>query len=262
MLRYFPSREEADRASRVGLSHLLRHHFKTKFTQLNKYCKVALSGPSAQWFTKASGGPAAAREAILDFIVNSLIGEAPPRGLNRDGYETLLARLEQKNIIDTGRKIIDMILLRLRQRRETADLLDKYRRLARQSGSYDETLFEDLYTQLERTIAQDFLVRFSLMDLERSERYLKSLAIRCERAYNNPSKDLEKRSKLKVYEQNIEHFRDKVNELSPDCKDKFDIYTQMVAELRISLFSPELKTILSVSEKKLARAWEELISGC
>jgi hypothetical protein len=36
----------------------------------------------------------------------------------------------------------------------------------------------------------------------------------------------------------------------------------MLAELRISLFSPELKTIISVSEKKLTQAWKELSSGC
>jgi hypothetical protein len=64
------------------------------------------------------------------------------------------------------------------------------------------------------------------------------------------------------HQQNIERFSDKIEELSPECQAKLETYRRMLAELRISLFSPELKTIISVSEKKLTQAWKELSSGC
>ena len=180
----------------------------------------------------------------------------------QENYDFLVSRMEHGNLVDAGRTIIDTILSRLRQRRETADLIDKYEQLAKQSRSYDETLYNDLYFQLEAILPADFLDHFSVADLEGSGRHLKSLAIRCERAYHNPHKDLEKRQKFIIYQHNRERFKEKFRELSPDCQAKIDNYKQMVAELRISLFSPEIKTLISVSEKKLARAWEELISEC
>ena len=86
--------------------------------------------------------------------------------------------------------------------------------------------------------------------------------MRCERAYNNPLKDREKRKKLIAHQDNIERVEKTMGELSPECQAKLENYKTMLAELRISLFSPEIKTALSVSEKKLAQTWKELSSSC
>ncbi|MGI9535771.1 MAG: ATP-dependent RNA helicase HrpA [Desulfocapsaceae bacterium] len=259
-LNYYSSREEADRNSIGGVSYLIRMQFRAQFKQLTKYCRVSFSGPSAVWLTIFAGGGAQICETILTFIVRSFLTGSPQSMLTQKTYESQVKELTQIDIYGDGRQLIDKILLVLRQRKETNDLIVKYEKLSKKSSSFDSKLFEDLNRQLESIIPANFLDHFNVEDLDDSGRYLKSLAIRCERAYNNPKKDLEKRGKLELHQQNVARIIDK--ELSPECQTRLKTYTKMLAELRISLFSPEIKTTISVSEKKLAQAWKELSSGC
>ena len=262
MLNYFSSRDEAEHKSLEGVSYLIQMQFRTQFKELKKYCRIAFSGPSAVWLTIFSGGTAQTCESILTFIVKSFLADTPQSMLAQEVYESQVKQLGLINILSAGKQVIDKILSLLRQRKETSDLIVKYEKLAKQSRSFDHKLFDDLNYQLDTIIPADFLHHFTVTDLDSSGRYLKSLAIRCERAYNNPKKDLEKRRKLMGHQQNIERFSDIIDELSPECQAKLETYRRMLAELRISLFSPELKTIISVSEKKLTQAWKELSSGC
>ena len=261
-LHYYQSREEAESDSNQGVSYLLRLQFRAKFSHLAKYCKVALSGPSALWLTMFSGGAAQTCEAILNFIVRSSLTDKPHSLLKEDIYQSHIKQINQINLQDKGRLIIDNILTILRQRKTTHDLIGKYEQLAKKSNAFDASLYEDLHNQLQSIIPPDFLDHFEPADLDDCGRYLKSLAVRCERAYNNPQKDLEKRAKMTTHQHNMERVAEKIEELDPECRQKFGAYRTMVAEMRVSLFSPEIKTRISVSEKKLNRAWKELSSGC
>ena len=262
MLHYYPSREEADNSTRSGMHYLVRLQLKPEFKQLAQHCKVTFSGPSALWLTTFSGGPTQTCETVLNFIVSSFLTAAPRAMLKQEVYTSQIEEIRKIDVYMLGRKIIDKVLYTLRRRKESFDLIARYEQLAKKSGSFDANLYEDLYNQLGAILPADFLDHFRLSDLDGCDRYLKSLAIRSERAYNNPRKDLEKRKKLTAHQQNIERFTENVGELGPECREKFDNYKKMLAELRISLFSPEIKTITSVSEKKLAKAWKDLIAGC
>ena len=262
MLHYYSSREEADIVSRAGLNYLIRLELKPKFKQLAQHCKVTFSGPSVLWITTFLGGPTKTCEAVLDFIINSFLSTSPQAILTREVYTSQIEAMRTIDMYKSGRKIIDKVLLILRQRKETYDRIAKYEQLAKKSGSFDANLFIDLNHHLEAILPADFLDHFDRSDLESCSRYLKSLAIRSERAYNNPGKDLEKRSKIEVHQKNIDQFATKIDGLGPECVEKFDDYKKMLAELRISLFSPEIKTVISVSEKKLVKAWKDLTAGC
>lgn len=262
-LHYFASRAEAEKQSRAGMGVLIRLHFKTKFTALAKHCRVCFSGPSALWLTMFTGGSAqTCCEAILNFIVNSLLTDTPISVLSKEAYESQIEQVGRIDIHSAGRKIIDKILFILRQRKTTGEVIAKYEALAKKNGGFEASLYDDLHRQLEAIIPPDFLDHFTLADLDNCGRYLKSLAVRCERAYNNPLKDREKRKKLIAHQDNIERVEKTRGELSPECQAKLENYRTMLAELRISLFSPEIKTALSVSEKKLAQTWKELSSSC
>ncbi|NNK57756.1 MAG: ATP-dependent RNA helicase HrpA [Desulfofustis sp.] len=262
MLHYYPSREEADCATRAGMNYLVRLDLKPKFKQLAQHCKVTFSGPSSIWLTTFFRGPAQTCESVLNFIISSFLSVTPQEMLNQETYKSQIDKIGKMDVFNAGREIIDKVLFVLRQRKETYDLIVKYEQLAKKSGGLDATLYEDLYNQLATILPSDFLDHFSLSDLDSCGRYLKSLAIRSERAYNNPGKDLEKRKKLNAHQQNIERFMEKFDDLGPECLEKIDNYKKMLAELRISLFSPEIKTTISVSEKKLVQAWKDLTTGC
>ena len=261
-LHYYSSKEEADNVTRAGFNYLIRLDLKPKYRQLVQHCKVTFSGPSVLWITTFLGGPTQTCEAVLDFIVNSFLTISPQEILTQKAYTSQIEEMRKIDVYTSGRDIMDKVLLILRQRKETYDLITKYEQLAKKSGSFDVNLFRDLYNHLEAILPADFLDHFDRSDLECCTRYLKSLAIRSERAYNNPGKDFEKRTKIEVHQQNIDQFSKKIDGLGTDCVKKFDDYKKMLAELRISLFSPEIKTVISVSEKKLAKAWKDLTAGC
>ena len=93
-------------------------------------------------------------------------------------------------------------------------------------------------------------------------RYLKSLGIRTQRAYTNPAKDAEKQKKVWPHIRNQKEFQRKLDEYNTDNRESFRVYSELVAEYQVSLFSPEIKTIIPVSEKKLATAWKKLNEHC
>ena len=194
-LRYYSSREEADSATRNGMNYLVRLELRQKFKQLAHHCTVTFSGPSVLWLTAFSGGPIQTCDTVLNFIVSSFLSAAPQEMLNQEIYKAQIDEIRKIDVFNSGRKIVDQVLSILRQRKETFDLIAKYEQLAKKSGSFDADLFEDLYKQLEKILPGDFLDHFNLSDLDGCGRYLKSLVIRSERAYNNPGKDLEKRKK-------------------------------------------------------------------
>ena len=46
--------------------------------------------------------------------------------------------------------------------------------------------------------------------------------------------------------------------MDDEGKELFSLYSHLIAEYQVSLFSPEIKTITPVSEKKLMRVWKQL----
>lgn len=262
-LRYYPSRTEARSVGMSGLCFLIRVRYKTAFKQLAKHIKISFSGPSTVWLISFLGSSAKTNEAMITFIVKSMIPhqESQPM-ISGDHYESLVNELEGVNIYQSGVTIIDAVLDTLRRRQAVVEAISRYETLSGKSGAVDRELFEDLKNQCAEILPDDFLLRFTSTDLESCSRYFKSLAIRCERAYSNPAKDREKRQRLAGFERKLQDQRGRSTRLSIECSEKLVQYERMLAELRISLFSPELKTTMKVSEKRLAKLWESFSSGC
>ncbi len=264
-VRYLASREEALRVSSAGLTYLVRLQFKPQFKELAKQVKLSLSGPSGAWLCSSLGSSVQAREKILDFIIKAAGEDSSVRSGGADDdalYDSLIAVITSKNLYTLGHQIVDTVMTLVRQRREVAELIFKFENLARKSSSYDGALFDDLKHQLEMLVPADFLDTFSTADVKDCSRYLKSLAIRSERGYNNPHKDLEKRKMIAPHQENLERARKNLPELTAECREKFSDCWAMLAELRVSLFSPEIKTARPVSPKKMTQAWKDFAAGC
>jgi hypothetical protein len=61
---------------------------------------------------------------------------------------------------------------------------------------------------------------------------------------------------------NIRQRAAKAEAMNEQCRVLFLSYCRLVDELRVSLFSPEIKTAIAVSEKKAAQAWKTFIQSC
>ncbi|MEJ2058451.1 MAG: DUF3418 domain-containing protein, partial [Desulfofustis sp.] len=259
---YCNSKDEADRIGSAGFSYLLRLQLKPQFKELLKYTKLSFTAPSARWLSASFGSQAPVREAVLDFVVKAVIGETFPQLQSAETFNSHVEQLKHQNLPEFGRQVIDRIMALLRLRAEVSTQINKFEQLSRKSGSRNPELFSDLRDQLGIILPVDFLRTFSPDDLDHGNRYLKSLAIRSERAYHNPQKDLQKREAISPYQKKLKRYLENKKELNRECRNRLAAFEQILNEFRVSLFSPEIKTIIPVSEKKIKHAWKDFISVC
>ena len=90
---------------------------------------------------------------------------------------------------------------------------------------------------------------------------MQSLSIRLDRFALNPLKDELKNKKLFPHLNNLKSL-EKTEFMSDDALESVDKYREMIAEYRISVFSPEIKTSLPVSSKKLQKQWQAVMEKC
>ncbi len=205
--------------------------------------------------TTVIGGTENARQNLLDFVMHCFFGSEFDGIISREQYDALVGSISQQDFYSRAKQIIDQIIGLLRERRAVYELIQKYEHMSSEI-SQNRELFLDLYHHLESIISEDFLSKTTLHDLENTSRYLKSLAIRVERAYANPAKDQQKRLKLTPYLDSLEKSRHK--ESQDECRELYQTYRLLVYELRVNLFSPEIRTVTTVSEKKLKAHLQEL----
>ena len=137
----------------------------------------------------------------------------------------------------------------------------QYHQLQKQlSGSQQLTtitIVSDIKQQLDNLFAKDYLSHISWYRLEQYTRYMKSLEIRLDKYQRELPRQkllsgqinaLESRLQTKV-EQCLER-----DEIHPELQE----YRWLIEEYRISLFSQQLKTTQSVSEKRMQQKWREI----
>jgi ATP-dependent helicase HrpA len=128
-------------------------------------------------------------------------------------------------------------------------------------GSLPEALRAEMQNLLQELLPPDFLQSIQYSDLAHSERYLKALAIRIERAALAPDKDRKKAEQIAPVLNRLARFPECAS-LPPECCRSLAEYRQLVEELRVSVFAPELGTAVPVSAKRLQHKWQEVENAC
>ncbi|MEE4167169.1 MAG: ATP-dependent RNA helicase HrpA, partial [Desulfocapsaceae bacterium] len=255
---YAGTKEEARSVNAAGTRYLLQRAFKDQYKLLRQHCRVAFSGPSVEWLKQSCSTPVTMLDQLLDFVDTALFGSQFEPIISRHQFQEMVNTTKISGYYKRGRELVDQVLLVLRERKEVADLIRKLERLSDKSGASKTDIFADINRQLEKTLPPDFLQTYSQERLVDSKRYLKSLEIRTHRAYANPVKDLEKQKRIVPHINNLRNFRKQLDEFNIDLTECFLNYSFLIAEYQVSLFSPEVKTKITVSEKKLKAAWKHL----
>ena len=140
---------------------------------------------------------------------------------------------------------------------ELLEMLEKFsveysaiRQFARRAKGAGKLIEE----HLEFLFAPGFLKRNAVLSDYR--RYLRALKLRAQRAADAPGKDLEK---YDAVEQWIDRFNSALTacggvENSPALME----FWELLEEVRIAVFAPEVKTAVKSPLAKLEKAWEEL----
>ncbi|MEY4642357.1 MAG: ATP-dependent helicase HrpB [Pseudomonadota bacterium] len=126
------------------------------------------------------------------------------------------------------------------------------------AGSRELLLKEDVQRQLDALIAPDFLKKTPWEQLQQMPRYLQALALRLEKYPLQAARDQESARLLaRLWTQYAE--RRAYCDRHEILDERLDEYRWLLEELRVSLFAQALGTRVPVSEKRLERAWQELL---
>ena len=119
------------------------------------------------------------------------------------------------------------------------------------------SLKKDMEEQLHHLIYPGFLSMTRWQYLQHLPRYLKGMLLRLDKYNKNPARDQEQAEIItmlwKQYEQRL-HKHHQAEITDPNL----EMFRWQIEELRISLFSQELKTPTPVSVKRLQKLWESV----
>lgn len=225
-------------------------------------CKTTLSGPSALWLFEDGLNTRQLVNAIIDFIMRSLFGKPTGKVESLSVFNEKIAKVKSEGLYKNGAVICNNLMALLRKRREVRDEINK---VFSESGSgkffsrEKHILFDQL---IEEIISPELMFSGVNTDIEIIHRRLQSLSVRLERFSINPGKDALKEKQLLPHLENLRQLAKKETELPAETLEMFEKYRQMVAEFRILIFSPEIKTRPPVSAKKLQQQWQAIVTQC
>ena len=204
--------------------------------------------------------------AVLTAVASvAAAGEAPPLSaavLNfADGEPALAgtgasvtALLQAKLSTDSSAVLVE--------RAETVAHLKKFEKLAVTSLASSQR-FKRYEQALALLLPPDFLQVADCAAIIHLPRYLKALRIRVERAHVAPDRDLEKARLVAPYEAQVQELNAGLAKLKIPSQHvaagiQIAQFSQLVAEFKVSVFAPELKTAMPVSAKRLELKWQEV----
>ncbi|HBI14468.1 MAG TPA: ATP-dependent RNA helicase HrpA [Desulfobulbaceae bacterium] len=259
-LRYIDDRVESCRRNRTGLRFLHTLRFPKEVKVLSAECKAALASHSASWLALGTGLAAAElREHLLAFLLDHLFAThrgSLPSSLE---FEVTAATAQAQGVSRTGRQMLDSLLRLLALRREVQSRLLPGRQ--EKGTNLPELLRIEMQGLLQELLPPHFLLTRQFTDLAHTERYLKALAIRIERAAHAPGKDSKKAEQIARALNRLNRFQENIN-LPAECCRSLAEYRELVEELRVSVFAPELGTAVPVSAKRLQQKWQEVENFC
>ena len=114
---------------------------------------------------------------------------------------------------------------------------------------------------LQTLLAAGFATRTPWAQWPRLPIYLKAMTLRLEKYSGNPARDAAREADIQELEQMWQEKTDGLVKQGQPVSDDLAVFRWMIEELRVSLFSQELKTPYPVSVKRLLKEWESLNKG-
>jgi ATP-dependent helicase HrpA len=261
-VRFENTRDIAGLINIAGMSCLYRMQFPDQFKALKRSCTAKISGPSSFWLIEGLGNSKQATDLLLNFIMRELFNTGTGNIHSKEQFSETISRIRASGLFQSGLEICETVMALLRRRRGVKEQIQRFGELARKSRSFSDERNIEYLQLLDEILPPDFLERLSLESLFDRDRYLQSLSIRIERAHADYAKEQGKREKLAPHLQNYNLLKNREASLTDECVMLVKEYGMMIDEFRISLFSPEIRTKIPVSEKKLSLHWQTICNLC
>ncbi|MDH4318175.1 MAG: ATP-dependent RNA helicase HrpA, partial [Desulfobulbaceae bacterium] len=261
-LRCIEEKNKSESLNRQGLLFLYSLKFSKEKKILAAECKNSLARNSASWLSLGSGvGSGELMERLVNFIIATVLALESFTLPDLKQYNQTVSRITETGLSRAGKKILSTILDLLTARRQTVSAMANWAERAKKCKNYSEEKYREYQERLEDIAPADFLLNKSYEEIEHCARHLKALELRITRAEQSEAKDVKKNLRIEPFAKKLKLLSPSTNRTGP-CRRAIAQYKLMVEEFRVSVFAPELGTVIPVSEKKLQQQWEELEDTC
>ena len=240
-LRLFDTSAAAEQAHRLGVIELMKLQLKEQVKDLNK---------GIQGFTQAAMllkhiNADTLRDDLTQAVCDrAFIGEDElPR--NEKAFKEQIKRARSR--LPAVKEALSRYL------QETAAA---YAELNGKLGKHPLTHL--LRQRLQTLLAAGFATRTPWAQWPRLPIYLKAMTLRLEKYSGNPARDAAREADIQELEQMWQEKTDSLIKQGQPVSDDLAAFKWMIEELRVSLFTQELKTPYPVSVKRLVKEWEKV----
>ncbi|WP_163336604.1 ATP-dependent RNA helicase HrpA [Desulfopila sp. IMCC35008] len=255
-------RHLARKNNRKGVEYLYRIQFAAEYKSFRKYAVSLLSGPSTKAFLMEGIKTEELRGQFISFVMRTLFpsinGEIP----EREVFQNNVAEVRQKGFFKQAQQFADEAITVIRKKNEVRQRLNRFCKLDKSGHLFSAEKVKDFNNLMDEIVPVHYFGEQDKHDIATAIRQLRSLDIRIERYYANPSKDGEKMAQLKPHLASCRELTDKQDELNDEAVELLKQYKVLIGEYRISLFSPEIKTSQPISPKKLQKFRQKLLAKC
>jgi len=244
-VRLFKSADDAARAHEAGVARLfflrLARHARPSFAT-NR-----LPFPSALYLETIGYDRARIADDLLwsAIVTAAVAGREPIR--SADAFEARFAECRGK--IDAAKaELTSLFSSILGSAAACAERLE--------TAAPAEDIYDAIETQLAWLVFPGFARSVPPERLRHYARYFRALSVRIDRARSNPSGDRAKEARVSPF---WERYREAILGKGPKIanRDAIAEYRWMVEEFRVSVFAPEVRAAVPVSEKRLEAKWAE-----
>ncbi|MBW2636507.1 MAG: DUF3418 domain-containing protein, partial [Deltaproteobacteria bacterium] len=250
-LRLFQHKEEAEISHRKGVVALCCIHFKKDLRLLKRYLTLPEEmKPLATYF----GGRDYLEKALYEKTIRDLF-EGDIRK-EKDFHRH--AESVRPLILPKGQEFLREIGPVLKTYHETRSLLHQMEVSNRGNPTLHDFIAE-LRSDLMRVVPENFPMIYEGERMLQIPRYLNALAMRAKRGISHLEKDRAKAKRIKPFTESLDDLsRDLPHYSTAEKRRALDEFFWMIEEYKISLFAPEIKTLFTVSPKRLDEKLREI----
>ncbi len=261
---YTGDENEAHKQNTEGLKKLYLKQFTGAEKQLNKLCKQSIVQYSASWLALSiTMKPGEISQALSDFIMAEIFGIKSGIIPEKEDFQERVNLIKAKGFNKQVSEIIRLVCNILTEKRSTIQAIKNWQERVNNKNRFDKEMEEEFKQNMEAILPVDFLHSRNLSEIEGAERYFKALRIRIERAILDPGKDQKKQQRLRDFTGKMNQLKQYENMNSHEsCQELVTLYRIMLEEFKISVFAPEIKTAMVVSEKRLNKLWHDIENNC
>jgi ATP-dependent helicase HrpA len=248
----FNNRDKALHSHKEGVLTLFKLYFSNELKFLKKNLSLMDINPE---YTALSGGRKNFEKNLYDSVLKDLFF------INIRNQEEFFKYAEtvKRKILIVGMDKTALALEILKAVFETRQVI-----FGLELSHHQNSRFLDFCNQMRNTLGnlvpENFLELYANERLLHLARYIRVISLRTQRWLVNPEKDMAKAKILKRFNHKLEELlEDLTPEASEEKRIAIEEFFWLIEEFKISLFAQELKTVVSVSEKRLSQKIFEIM---